>query len=98
MGVHSMIVAWIAWFGIYLLIQGLYVLGTGVVAPFFLAKVPPHPLPAQRRIMYGSIHLIGAAWLLSLVGVALAHSTGGIGNGDIAFASVMAAGGLWFSI
>lgn len=98
MGVNSMIVAWIAWFGIYLLIQGLYVLRTGVVAPFFLAKVPPHLLPLQRRIMYGSVHLIGAAWLLSLVGMALSHSSVGIGSGDIAFASVMAAGGLWFSI
>jgi hypothetical protein len=89
-----MILAWTAWFGIYLLIQGVYVFRRGVVAPFFFETKGTQSLPSLSKLMAGLVHFGPGLWLIGLVGRSMWHTRGTFEGGDIAITTGMIAAGV----
>lgn len=89
-----MVIAWAAWFGIYLLIQAIYIWKRGIVAPFFFARRGASSLSALSKLMLGLIHFVPGVWLVALVGRSMWHTRGSTSGGDIVLAAAMIAVGI----
>jgi hypothetical protein len=61
-----MVFAWAAWFGIALIIQGVYIFRRGVVVPFFLTPPVQPPIPIWKRLRTGAIYVGSGFGLLAI--------------------------------
>jgi hypothetical protein len=95
-GEELMVITWAAWFGIYLVIQGIYIFREGVVAPFFLETTGRSQCSTWTRFMTGLVHLAGGAGLLAITSEAIAHRVGGIQIFDVIAIIVFVLPGILF--
>jgi hypothetical protein len=60
----TFIIAGATWLGIVVLMQAVYIVRAGLVAPFFISNVGIPRLPVKLRLLYGAIGIVIAGVLL----------------------------------
>jgi hypothetical protein len=71
-----MLFAWAAWFGITLIIQGVYIFRRGVVVPFFMTPPAQPALPVWKRLRTGTIYVASGFGLLAITTNEVFHRFG----------------------